>query len=144
MCVFVRSTPVLPLARALLVMIQGSWFWSVGYILYNPLPTAVPWDQSGHKSLMVAVVCFSWHVAINLILLIMLGGGVSVCHRRHHLASEDYFLLPLKATEGGAHEISCQDAGNTGFKLSQDSNDGDDSDSSVSHYHPPQHSQTSM
>ncbi|KAL8592793.1 hypothetical protein ACOMHN_045947 [Nucella lapillus] len=76
-----RHNSLLPLLRGLLFMLQGSWFWGVGFILYNPFPGATPWDPEDHHALMLAVVCFSWHLAVNLILIIIVGGVVFCCYR---------------------------------------------------------------
>ena len=101
-CVY-RHTAVLPMLRALLSMLQGTWFWGVGFILYNPLPGAQPWDPDDHHSLMFAVVCFSWHVAVNLVLVIAVGGVTACCYRNTvHYSKLD--SLPLKNLGAGEEE----------------------------------------
>ncbi|KAK7108713.1 hypothetical protein V1264_016397 [Littorina saxatilis] len=76
-----RKTALLPMLRAVMTMIQGTWFWALGIILYNPMPGAQPWDPENHRSLMLAVVSFSWHVAANIAIAIVVGVVVACCHR---------------------------------------------------------------
>jgi hypothetical protein len=80
--------------RALLCMLQGTWFWGVGQILYPPLPGAKEWDAEDHHSLMLAVICFSGHVAANIVIFLIVGVIVGCCHRRKDVR---YSALPLKA-----------------------------------------------
>lgn len=94
-----RTAPVLPMLRALLCMVQGTWFWALGTILYNPLPDAVPWDQHDHTSLMLAVVCFSWHVAANFLVLLAFGAVMACCYRKRGGAHARYASLPLKSLD---------------------------------------------
>ncbi|KAK7503020.1 hypothetical protein BaRGS_00005646 [Batillaria attramentaria] len=78
---FNRQMAILPMLRALLTLVQGTWFWAVGIILYNPVKDATPWDPEDHHSLMLAVVCFSWHVAVNMLLMFIVGGVTACCYR---------------------------------------------------------------
>ncbi|KAL8560173.1 hypothetical protein ACOMHN_021668 [Nucella lapillus] len=95
-----RHTAVLPLLRSLLTMLQGTWFWGLGIILYNPFPGASSWDPDDHHALMLAVVCFSWHVAVNLILIIVVGGVTACCVKnRMHYSQLNTSGLPLKSLE---------------------------------------------
>nr|KAG5711040.1 hypothetical protein BaRGS_013774 [Batillaria attramentaria] len=78
---FNRQMAILPLMRALLTLVQGTWFWAVGFILYNPVKDATPWDPEDHHSLMLVVVLFGWHVAVNMLLMFIVG-GVTACYYR--------------------------------------------------------------
>ena len=102
---------MLPMLRGMLTMLQGTWFWGVGFILYNPLPGAQPWDPEDKRSLMLAVVCFSWHVAVHVVLAVLVGGVTACCHRRHRhrgharpYSKLDQAELPLKRLVGGPGE----------------------------------------
>ncbi|XP_076445675.1 transmembrane protein 45B-like [Babylonia areolata] len=98
-----RNTAVLPLLRCLLTMLQGTWFWGVGLILYNPFPGAEPWEPDNHRSLMLAVVCFSWHVAVNLVIVIAVGGVTACCYRNklHYSQLSTSSTVPLKSLQKG-------------------------------------------
>ena len=109
--------------RGLLTMLQGTWFWGVGYILYNPLPGAEPWDPDNHHSLMFAVVCFSWHVAANLLLVIAVGGVTACCYRNTvHYSKLD--SLPLKRLGGGEEEEEEEPLTGGRVKVYRDEEDG--------------------
>ncbi|RWS04431.1 transmembrane protein 45B-like protein [Dinothrombium tinctorium] len=53
-------------------LIQGTWFWQVGFILYNPLPGADMWKSHDHEQIMVITSLFCWHVAANVLILTVL------------------------------------------------------------------------
>ncbi|XP_076466397.1 transmembrane protein 45B-like [Babylonia areolata] len=101
-----RNNALLPLLRGLLFMQQGTWFWGVAYILYNPFPGARPWDPEDHHALMLAVVCFSWHAAVNLLFLMAVGGVTGCCYRNRGGRARYSKLdtVPLEELENGNGE----------------------------------------
>ncbi|XP_064629806.1 transmembrane protein 45B-like [Lineus longissimus] len=54
-------------ARAYFVILQGTWFWQVGFILYNPTPGAVKWDEDDHEQMMITTIMFGWHMILILV-----------------------------------------------------------------------------
>ncbi|RWS22417.1 hypothetical protein B4U80_11378 [Leptotrombidium deliense] len=55
------------LGRPFWCCVQGTWFWQVGFILYNPLPNAKKWDEHNHEQIMVITSMFCWHIIAALI-----------------------------------------------------------------------------
>ncbi|XP_069750488.1 transmembrane protein 45B isoform X4 [Narcine bancroftii] len=73
--VFVRDNITLELFRTSLAILQGTWFWQIGIVLY-PLNGGAEWDEVDHGNIMFITLCFCWHfaaaisiVAINYILM---------------------------------------------------------------------------
>lgn len=73
--VLLRDNIVLELFRTTLVLLQGTWFWQIGFVLFPPFGTP-RWDQEDHGNLMFITMCFCWHylaalciVAINFSLV---------------------------------------------------------------------------
>lgn len=99
-----RKSPVLPMLRALLTLLQGTWFWAVGTILYNPVPGAEKWEQEDHHALMLAVICFSWHVAILLLLMMTVGAIIGCCYRRSSAYYSTLGHVPLNKLRGGGSD----------------------------------------
>ena len=69
-----RTHFTINLARHWSMMVHGTWFIQVGFILYNPLPGAVKWDNYDKKQLGLPVFIYSLHclasfVGITLICL---------------------------------------------------------------------------
>lgn len=65
---------VLPvLCRAFLVLLQGTWFFQIAFILYNPIPGATPWNPEDPENLMVATMIFAWHAAAVLVFMVIVG-----------------------------------------------------------------------
>lgn len=60
-------------ARDYFQLLQGVWFTTVGFILYNPLPGATEWNSESHDHHMIIVSLFSWMVMLSL--LIQFGVG---------------------------------------------------------------------
>ncbi|BFZ10164.1 hypothetical protein BsWGS_13203 [Bradybaena similaris] len=72
---------ILGMARAYLLMLQGSWFWAVGIILYGHGKND-GWDGDSADSVMHSSIYFSWHCAAHFILLVLLNAGIYCLQRR--------------------------------------------------------------
>lgn len=73
---------ILGMARAYLTMLQGSWFWAVGVILYGHGEPNTAWEQDGHEVQMQATIYFSWHCGVHMVLLLLLTLTLSCFYRR--------------------------------------------------------------
>ncbi|XP_066277220.1 transmembrane protein 45B-like [Branchiostoma lanceolatum] len=51
----------LPMLRAALAMLQGTWLWQAGFILYPPFP-GHEWDLENHENMMFVSMAFCWHI----------------------------------------------------------------------------------
>ncbi|XP_031526212.1 transmembrane protein 45B [Vicugna pacos] len=58
--VILRDNIVLELFRTSLAILQGTWFWQIGFVLFPPFG-GPEWDQSDHNNIMFITMCFSWH-----------------------------------------------------------------------------------
>lgn len=63
--VFHRGNVALELLRSALCLLQGSWFWQIGYVLYPPSGTQ--WDLTDHNNMMFITMCFCWHLAVSMV-----------------------------------------------------------------------------
>ena len=77
------SQVLVSLMRAYLVLVQGTWFWQIAFILYNPLPHAGKWQPDNHEHLLMAAMIFAWHVAADFIIMLAIGLLVGAYHRRN-------------------------------------------------------------
>jgi len=77
-----RHSISVALARAYTVLLQGTWFWQAGFLLYNPLPGAVPWDGDDHEQMMVVAMMFAWHMAAVFIVMVCIGAVVAALQTR--------------------------------------------------------------
>lgn len=65
--VFMRENIILELLGACLFILQGSWFYQIGFVLY---PLRGPqWDLDLHANIMFVTMCFCWHLAVALLLV---------------------------------------------------------------------------
>ncbi|XP_053449549.1 transmembrane protein 45B [Nycticebus coucang] len=58
--VFFRDNTVLELFRTSLIILQGTWFWQIGFVLFPPFGTP-EWDQRDEGNIMFITMCFCWH-----------------------------------------------------------------------------------
>lgn len=63
--VFHRGNVSLELLRSALCLLQGSWFWQIGYVLYPP--SGAQWDLTDHNNMMFVTMCFCWHLAASML-----------------------------------------------------------------------------
>ncbi|XP_070000043.1 transmembrane protein 45B [Penaeus vannamei] len=63
---------VLPaLCRSYFTLLQGTWFYQIGFILYPPWgPT---WDQENHGQMMMVTLFFTWHNATIFVIMALSG-----------------------------------------------------------------------
>ncbi|XP_075398744.1 transmembrane protein 45A-like isoform X3 [Tenrec ecaudatus] len=60
-----RSNLTLALLQASFLLLQGSWFWQIGFVLY-PLNGGPAWESTDHNNIMFLTICFCWHYAASL------------------------------------------------------------------------------
>ncbi|XP_058484335.1 transmembrane protein 45B isoform X2 [Solea solea] len=72
---FIRDNVVLELFKAGMFILQGSWFYQIGFVLY-PLNGNL-WDLEQHGNIMFVTMCFCWHLAVAL--LLVSGSSSLVC-----------------------------------------------------------------
>lgn len=59
------------LGRIFFTLLQGTWFYQVGFILYPPI--GEKWDVDSHPQMMVVTLMFTWHMAALVALMGTLG-----------------------------------------------------------------------
>uniref|UniRef100_T1JB63 CIP2A N-terminal domain-containing protein n=1 Tax=Strigamia maritima TaxID=126957 RepID=T1JB63_STRMM len=79
---FVRDRPIVPLARSFCTLLQGTWFYHIGFILYPPLPHMKVWAEADHSEMMLVVMYFTWHAAADLGITLLIGTLVSFKYRK--------------------------------------------------------------
>ncbi|XP_074655506.1 transmembrane protein 45B-like [Tubulanus polymorphus] len=96
------------LARAFFVILQGTWFYQVAFILYNPIPGAEPWDGENHEQMMITTIIFGWHMLIILIAMITIGAIVSCFIRRGdggNYKDDEYDMESLIHRDNNGHTL---------------------------------------
>ncbi|XP_066495711.1 transmembrane protein 45B-like [Tiliqua scincoides] len=66
--VFQRENVVLEIFSSSLALLQGTWFWQIGFVLFPPWGGPV-WDQEDHDNIMFLTMCFCWHFAASLLIV---------------------------------------------------------------------------
>jgi hypothetical protein len=87
-----RNSVTVSLVRTYLLLLQGTWFWQAGFLLYNPLPGAEPWHDEDHNEIMVVTMMFAWHMAAIFIIMMIVGSMVAAMQSRSYpcCGSEDH------------------------------------------------------
>ncbi|KAG7217304.1 hypothetical protein INR49_027848 [Caranx melampygus] len=85
--VFIRDNIILELLGACLIILQGSWFYQIGFVLY---PLSGPeWDLELHDNIMFVTMCFCWHLAVALLLVACTSTVVWVTVKRFSTRGRD-------------------------------------------------------
>ncbi|KFO61578.1 Transmembrane protein 45B, partial [Corvus brachyrhynchos] len=66
--VFLRDNIVLEMFRASITIVQGTWFWQIGVVLFQPWGGPM-WDENDHSNIMFLTMCFFWHWAAAVAIL---------------------------------------------------------------------------
>ncbi|CAI9587214.1 unnamed protein product, partial [Staurois parvus] len=86
--VFLRDNIILELFRSSLTILQGTWFWQIGFVLYPPGGGA-EWDQKDHENIMFITMCFCWHYAVAVLIMGVNYFLVYCCLRKSKVISSD-------------------------------------------------------
>ncbi|XP_024615021.1 transmembrane protein 45A isoform X1 [Neophocaena asiaeorientalis asiaeorientalis] len=65
---FILTNVTVELLRISFFLLQGSWFWQIGFVLYPP-SGGPAWDSVDHDNVMFLTICFCWHYAIAIIII---------------------------------------------------------------------------
>lgn len=77
-----RNNVMVTLSRSYFLFLQGTWFWQVAFILYNPSPSAEEWKPDDPDSVMIATMFFVWHCGAVFLTMLVIGGFVACFHKR--------------------------------------------------------------
>ncbi|XP_008568569.1 PREDICTED: transmembrane protein 45A isoform X2 [Galeopterus variegatus] len=59
---------LLELLRSSLILLQGIWFWQIGFVLYPP-SGGPAWDLMDHDNILFLAMCFCWHYALTFVII---------------------------------------------------------------------------
>ncbi|XP_060106844.1 transmembrane protein 45B [Heteronotia binoei] len=99
--VFLRDNIVLELFRSSLALLQGTWFYQIGFVLYPPWG-GPGWDVNDPTNVMFITMCFCWHYALAFLILAVNYTLVSCCIQKHSLTNsgESEIKLHLRNKRG--------------------------------------------
>ncbi|XP_012879591.1 PREDICTED: transmembrane protein 45A-like isoform X1 [Dipodomys ordii] len=63
-----KNNVLLELLRSSLLMLQGTWFWQVAFVLYPPNGSP-KWDLKDHNNRMFLSICLCWHYAFTYMII---------------------------------------------------------------------------
>ncbi|NXP02779.1 TM45B protein, partial [Thinocorus orbignyianus] len=66
--VFLRDHVILETIRTSSFLLQGSWLWQIGFVLFPPWG-GPGWDQTDRGNFIFLTMCFCWHYAAALAVL---------------------------------------------------------------------------
>ena len=106
-----RNNLLAALSRSYFFFLQGTWFWQVGFILYNPNPNAEKWKGDDHDELMIATMFFTWHCGVVFLIMLAIGGVVACVHKRLNGYSEESISMKrlIHTSSNGQTLISMND-----------------------------------
>lgn len=130
-----RTNVVLALTRALCLILQGTWFFQIAFVLYSPYDTEDNWEmvrtqpatkfeiEHLHDELMFVTCAYAWHAG-SIILTMFLIGTVFRCYYKCRKGSELYDIIDT-------HQLINYDTNGHRF-ISLPEGDADDDDASGS------------
>ncbi|XP_063965642.1 transmembrane protein 45B-like [Lytechinus pictus] len=95
------------LIRILFTLVQGTWFWHLGIVLYRP-PSGEVWDGEDHLNIMFTTAFFTWHILIGMLVLFVI-----YCSTKLVLKSCGISTVQYSETCNGREELEIKLLGNT-------------------------------
>ncbi|XP_077360746.1 transmembrane protein 45B [Festucalex cinctus] len=89
--VFMRDHIILEMLKACLFILQGSWFYQIGFVLYPP--SGPKWDLTLHNNIMFVTMCFCWHLAVALFVIAGTSAAVWITTRRFCRKARDIEIV---------------------------------------------------
>lgn len=116
-----RHNILAALSRPYFFLVQGTWFWQVGFILYNPNPYAEKWKPDDHVEFMMVTMYFTWHCGIDFLIMLAIGCAVATFHRKVHGYKEDEFCMKrlIKTGSNGKTLLSIADSDESDIEYEQ-------------------------
>ena len=105
-----KQSALIKLAFSFCVLLQGTWFWQVGFILYNPFPGATKWTPDDHREIVLVTMMFAWHMAA--ILVSMAIAAILISHKVRYKMGNKNNSAELKPLNGSAEEIGDETCSN--------------------------------
>ncbi|KAG8225795.1 hypothetical protein J437_LFUL005602 [Ladona fulva] len=88
-----RRNVLAALARSYFTLLQGTWFFQVGFILYPPFPFLEKWEETNHKQMMVTTLLFTWHAAAHVVVVLGIGFWVFLQVEKISVCPENEFMF---------------------------------------------------
>ena len=79
-----RENVLMSIFKSYFALVQGTWFWQVGFILYAPVSGGLAWSPDDENSLLLVTMVYTWHHAVDLFIILIIGFIVYMCQRRSH------------------------------------------------------------
>ncbi|KAM9846245.1 transmembrane protein 45B [Aulostomus maculatus] len=100
--VFMRNHIILEQLRACLFILQGSWFYQIGFVLY---PLSGPeWDLNLHNNIMFVTMCFCWHLAVALLFVTCTSAAVWFSVKRFSRQGRDIEIGMRKTSSNSSSQ----------------------------------------
>ncbi|XP_046384360.1 transmembrane protein 45B-like [Ischnura elegans] len=87
---YLKNSVIAALSRAYFTLLQGTWFYQVGFILYPPFSFLGKWNEDSHEQMMIVTMIYTWHAAFHIALIICAGFWVKFRVDKLTDADEEY------------------------------------------------------
>lgn len=107
--VFMRHNIIVELVGAGLFILQGTWFYQIGFVLY---PLSGPqWALEEHGNVMFVTMCFCWHLAVAMLLVTSTCAAVWFTLRRFSANGRDIEIgMRNTSSESGSQKSLLQES----------------------------------
>ncbi|CAH8526200.1 unnamed protein product [Heterobilharzia americana] len=99
--------PIYGLVRNWTILMQGTWFWQVGAILYPKFSWMPTWDQTATESIPAATNLFAYHMLANFFAIILIALLVAM-HTKIGLMSDETMKRNLSTAVAVTMRRECQ------------------------------------
>uniref|UniRef100_T1J6W1 Transmembrane protein 45B n=1 Tax=Strigamia maritima TaxID=126957 RepID=T1J6W1_STRMM len=99
---FIRDNFMVTLARCTCMLVQGTWIIHLGFILFPPIADMKNWaPELDHMNYMVLVMFFSWHIAVDTLIVFLFGKVV--------ISKSDIFPVTIDTAFNGSPLLNAQE-----------------------------------
>ena len=103
-----QNSALCMLARCFCALLQGTWFFQIGFVLYPPFSDKSGWDENNHEQMLLITAMFAWHMAGHVTFIIVVGIVMSRCYKSKYRPLNDNVSL----IEAGGDDFSQSEKAN--------------------------------
>ncbi|XP_006816470.1 transmembrane protein 45B-like [Saccoglossus kowalevskii] len=70
--------------RVAFTLLQGTWFYQISFVLFDPRPGAEPWDEDNMLNSTFITMIFTWHVALIIVFINVVYAAMSMYYKCRH------------------------------------------------------------
>ena len=98
-----RNQLLLSLGRSYFMILQGTWFCQLAFIMDSPFTEHKKWNPDDHDDILLTTCLFTWHIGAVFLFSLSCGMGWACVYRRRGELGDEELTMVEPVTNGYKH-----------------------------------------